>query len=272
MNIYSKIDEIEASGHIAVLCIVTKTRGSTPRHAGSKMIVFPDGKIFGTVGGGEIESLCISESLKLIENGYTANLNYKLVNPEQGDPGICGGEVDIYLEVIGKKANLLIIGAGHVGQKLAHLGNWLGFSVGVIDDRKELLETSIIVNSSSIFPSLEEYKSKTTPLLPNNLFVVFTTRSLDIDVSLIPEILTFNPKYIGVIGSNKRWLKTTELLLNDGILESDIEQIYSPIGLDLQSETPEEIALSIMAEILIIKNNATGSNLKLTRRKKIDVE
>ncbi len=267
MNIYSKIYEIESKGDTAVLCVVTKTQGSTPRHAGSKMIVFPDGNILGTVGGGEIEALCIVESKKLLETGITNNLKYKLVNPEEGDPGICGGEVEVYLEVIGRKTNLLIIGAGHVGQKLAFLANWLSFEVIIIDDREELISPDFIPQATSRYKSLDLFFENNKNISRNDIFVVLTTRNLEIDVQNIPEILKFTPKYIGVIGSKKRWIKTTELLRKNGILELEIEKIFSPIGLDLKSETPEEIALSIMAEIMIVKNNASGENLRYSRRK-----
>ncbi|MBE0685348.1 MAG: XdhC family protein [Anaerolineaceae bacterium] len=256
----------------AVLCIVTKTQGSTPRHAGSKMIVYPDGRIEGTVGGGELESICITESIKLIENGLTKTLHYKLVNPDQGDPGICGGEVDVYLEVIGKKEKILIIGAGHVGKQLSFLANWLGFEVTVIDDRDELISEINLPNASNRFTNLESFFDMYSDYKVFNIFVVMATRSLEIDVNYLPKILKLGPRYIGVIGSKKRWIKTTELLLNDGIVEAEIEKIFSPVGLDLKSETPEEIALSIMAEILKVKNNASGENLKYFRRKRIDVE
>ncbi len=267
MNIFSELDEIESKSLTAVLCIVTSTRGSTPRHAGSKMIVYPDGRIVGTVGGGEIESLCISEAIKLIEKGITTTLQYKLVNPDLGDPGICGGEVDIYLEVIGKKPKILIFGAGHVGKQLSFLANWLGFEVFVIDDREELLSESNFPNAAHCFVTLEKLLENYSIVESNDTFVVMTTRSLEIDVKNIPCILKFNPLYLGVIGSKKRWIKTTELLLKDGIVEHEIEKIYSPIGLDLRCETPEEISLSIMAEILKVKNNAIGESLKFYRRK-----
>jgi len=272
MNLYSKMSEIELSGKNAVLCIVTNTRGSTPRHSGSKMIVFPDGTIEGTIGGGEIEALCIEESIKLLNDGATKTLNYKLVNPELGDPGICGGEVDIYLEVIGKKQTLLIVGAGHVGQKLAFLGNWLGFSTDLIEDREELGKNNFSDSGMSFYSTIEEYLGSKQNIISKNLFVVLTTRSLEIDVKILPTLLDLNPAYIGVIGSKKRWLKTTELLINSGIVETEIQKIYSPIGLDLKSETPEEIALSIMSEIMLVKNKATGKSLKYYRRKKFDVE
>lgn len=271
MSIFSKLNEIESSNSQAVLCIVTQTRGSTPRHSGSKMLVFPDGSIFGTVGGGETEALCIKEALNLMQEGLTKTLNYKLVNPDLGDPGICGGEVDIYLEVIGKKEDLLIIGAGHVGQKIVFLSQWLGFNTAIIDDRDEILENNDLENVSK-FTTLEKFIESKNKLQRSNLYVVLTTRSLEIDVDLIPKLISINPKYIGVIGSKKRWIKTTELLLNSGILESEIQKIYSPIGLDLKSETPEEIALAIMAEIMMVKNQASGKNLKYYRRKKVDVE
>jgi xanthine dehydrogenase accessory factor len=267
MNIFSKIDEVLSSGNLAVLCIVTKTHGSTPRHAGSKMIVFPDGKILGTVGGGEIEALCIEESIKLLGTGLTSQLKYKLVNPDEGDPGICGGEMEVYLEVIGNKSKLIIIGAGHVGQKLSFLANWLGFDVFMVDDREELISTENKLQAKGRYNTLDKFFVDNKSINSNNIFFVMTTRSLDIDVKYLPEILKVQPRYIGVIGSKKRWIKTTELLKNDGILESEIEKIFSPIGLDLMSETPEEIALSIMAEILKVKNQASGENLRYFRRR-----
>lgn len=272
MNIFSELNEIEAKSLTAVLCIITHTSGSTPRHAGSKMIVYPNGSIAGTVGGGEMESLCISEALRLIEKGTTSTLQYKLVNPELGDPGICGGEMEVYLEVIGKKPKIMILGAGHVGKQLSFLANWLGFEVIVIDDREELISESNFPDSRLRYATLEKFLTDFSSFELANIYVVLTTRSLEIDVKNIPEILKFKPRYLGVIGSKKRWIKTTELLLNDGILESEIEKIFSPIGLDFNSETPEEISLAIMAEILKVKNNASGENLKYHRRKKIDVE
>ena len=272
MNIFSEINEIESKGRTAVLCIVTKTQGSTPRHAGSKMIVYPDGHIVGTVGGGEIESLCISEAIQLTKSGQTNTLKYKLVNPEQGDPGVCGGEMSVYMEVIGKKPKILIIGAGHVGKQLSFLANWLGFDVFVVDDREELLSDKNLPDGSYRYPNLDNFLKTYFDFKSMNLFVVMTTRSLEIDVKYLPEILKIDPQYIGVIGSRKRWIKTTELLLNDGILKSEIEKIFSPIGLDLKGETPEEIALSIMAEILKVKNNASGESLRYFRRNRIDVE
>ena len=146
----------------------------------------------------------------------------------------------------------------------------MGFNTSILDDRDEILKNNDLENISK-FTTLENY-FESRSMLPYNLFVVLTTRSLEIDVDLLPKLISVHPKYIGVIGSKKRWIKTTELLLKSGILESEIEQIYSPIGLDLKSETPEEIALAIMAEIMMVKNQASGKNLKYYRRKKVDVE
>ena len=99
-------------------------------------------------------------------------------------------------------------------------------------------------------------------------YIILTTRSLDIDVNVIPKLLEIRPKYIGVIGSRKRWINTQEVLQARGITVDNIQTIFSPIGLDLKAETPQEIALSIMAEIMLIKNLATGEHLSLQWRKK----
>ncbi len=272
MNFFAKLNEIESNGTPVVLCIVTNTHGSTPRHAGSKMIVYPNGDIFGTVGGGKLEALCIEEALKLLHNGLTNTLNYRLVNPEMGDPGVCGGELEVYLEVIGKKSKVVILGAGHVGKQLSYLAKWIGFDVILIDDREELISEQNIPDVSQRYRSFSDFLAEYGEPSLNDIYVVMTTRNLEIDVKNIPEILKLNPRYLGVIGSKKRWVTTTELLLKAGVSDSEIEKIFSPIGLDLGSESPEEIALSIVAEILKQKNKTSGDSLRYFRRKKVDVE
>jgi xanthine dehydrogenase accessory factor len=264
-EIYKTLYELEKKGESAVLCIVIAARGSTPRNSGSKMLVFKDGNILGTVGGGEVEANCIKEALTLRDSQPSKILKYQLIDPQQGDPGICGGEVEIYLEHVGNSQGILIFGAGHVGKSLCFLSKWSGFRVTIIDDRTELLDEVQFSGVNKIeYSTIDGLSSKI--IIDSRSIVVLTTRNMDIDIDLIPWLLNQHPLYIGVIGSARRWISAKNKLLSQGINPDELEKIYSPIGLDLDAETPEEIAISIMAEILKVRNSSSGNHLNFMRR------
>ncbi len=151
-NIYSAILEAQASGQSAALCTVIKSSGSVPRHSTSKMLVFADGKFVGTVGGGGMEQRTIEEAQAVARSGQSKIVEYNLVDPKQGDPGVCGGTVEIFIEPINPPPAVIIIGAGHVGKATAHLAKWLGFRVVVMDDRVEFVTPEWIPNADSYLP------------------------------------------------------------------------------------------------------------------------
>ena len=152
MSIWKSIAEIEENQEAGVLCTIIRSQGSTPRHAGSKMLVKSDGTIIGSVGGGELENRTITAALDTISNGKPGWLEYSLNDPAQGDPGLCGGQVEIYMEPIIPKSTLVIVGAGHVGQAVAHLAQWLDFRIVVSDDRPEFCNPETIPNAEEYFP------------------------------------------------------------------------------------------------------------------------
>lgn len=265
INFTKKLYELEQTGERAILCIVIATHGSTPRNSGSKMLVFNDGEIFGTVGGGEVEANCIKEALKLDDFHTSKILKFQLIDPQKGDPGVCGGELEIYLEVVGKVQQLVVFGAGHVGKHLCHLAKWLGYRVSIIDDRNISMDAEQYSEVNKItYSSIKELSS--LKLINSKTFVVLTTRNIDIDISILPWLIDQHPRYIGVIGSGRRWISTKNKLLETGLDSNELEKIYSPVGLDLDAETPEEIAISIMSEILMVKNNSSGNHMKIMRR------
>jgi xanthine dehydrogenase accessory factor len=215
------------------------------------MLVYPDGHIIGTVGGGEVENRVIKEAIKAMDDKTTRLLAYNMSNPERGDPGVCGGQVEIYVEPILPKPVLVVVGVGHVGKAVAHLAKWLGFIVVVTDDRPEFCNPQAVPEADEFYPMpLEEISSqlKITPWT----YVVLTTRGMDVDVRGLPSLLDSKAAYIGVIGSKRRWSTTTKKLVEAGISSMMLEKVHSPIGLEIHAETPEEIAVSIMAEIIKI--------------------
>jgi xanthine dehydrogenase accessory factor len=252
MTIYQAIVEIENKNETGALCTIIRSKGSTPRHVTSKMLVYADGHIVGTIGGGEVENRVIKEALAAIDDRSPRLLSYNMANPERGDPGVCGGQVEIYVEPLLAKPVLVVVGVGHVGKAVARLAKWLGFVVAVTDDRPEFCNPKSVPDADQFFPvPLEELTSqmKITPWT----YIVLTTRGIDVDIRGLPSILNSQAAYIGVIGSKRRWATTSKKLEANGISGDLIKQVHSPIGIEIHAETPEEIAVSIMAEIINLR-------------------
>lgn len=251
-SIYQALAKLEMEQKAGALCTVIGSHGSTPRHTGSKMLVYADGSIFGTVGGGELENRVIQEAVQAINEGLPRRVSYSMVDPQRGDPGICGGQVEVYVEPILPRPLLVVIGGGHVGKAVLHLAHWLGFSTAVSDDRPEFCNEQALPEADFYFPvEMSE--------IPNQLsitpwtYLVLTTRGASVDAEGLPALLETPAAYIGVIGSHRRWLTTCNLLKEKGILSEKIARVKSPIGLELNAETPEEIAVSILAEIIQLR-------------------
>lgn len=259
-KIFQLVAQIQTNGQSAALATVVRTQGSTPRRSGSKMIVYADGQIVGTVGGGEMESRVINEAQDAINSGKPRLLEYTFADPKKGDPGICGGTMEVYVESIQPKPQIIIVGIGHVGQAVAHLAKWLGYYVIVSDDRPEFVTPELTPDADEHLPvSVEELFDKVT--LHSQTYVVLTTRKIGLDIKSIPHLLESDAAYIGVIGSKRRWETTKKRLKEAGISAKDLKRIASPIGLELNAETPEEIAVSILAEITMLRQGGDGERM-----------
>jgi xanthine dehydrogenase accessory factor len=180
-------------------------------------------------------------------------LHYSLKAQNEGSVGVCGGEVDIYLEPFLAKPRLLVIGAGHVGKSVAKFGKLLGFQVIVSDDRAELCIQEEFPDADQLLPVPMQMIPEQIEIDPHT-YIVIVTRGSDVDVAGLPVLLKTQPAYIGLIGSRRRWEATRQALLANGVSEDDLKRIKCPIGLDIHAETPDEIAISILAEIIARKN------------------
>lgn len=252
-SIYQAIVEIEEHNETAALCTIVRSLGSTPRHTTSKMLVYLDGRILGSVGGGELEKRLIAEALQVIAEGKPRLLEYSMSDPARGDPGVCGGQLEVYVEPILPKPVLLLIGGGHVGKAVAHLAKWLGFYVILSDDRPEFCTPESV-------PDADEYHAVPMSALRERVkitpwtYIVLTTRGMNVDVEGLPGLLGAPYAYLGIIGSKRRWTLTRKALAEKGVPQQALEKVHSPIGLEIGAETPEEIAVSILAEIIALRN------------------
>ena len=260
-SIYQAIAELEKNNESAALCTVTGSEGSTPRHVGSKMLVYPDGRFIGTVGGGELENRVIKAALQSIQNETAQTLSYTMADPSRGDPGVCGGQVEVFVEPILPSPLLIVIGAGHVGKAVIHLAKWLGYRVAVSDDRADFCTPEATPDADAYYPvKMDELPKHVT--IDKRTVLILTTRGSAIDAAGLSPLLDSPAAYIGIIGSKRRWATTVKALQEKGVDKARIAKVHSPMGLELQAETPEEIAVSIMAEVMMLKDKGTGKSMK----------
>jgi xanthine dehydrogenase accessory factor len=256
--VYEALSKAAEEGTPSALATVIQTQGSMPRHVGSKMLVYEDGQIVGTIGGGAMESQVIAAAKEVIRTGQARTESYTLNSLEAGDPGICGGTALIFIEAVAIAPTLLVIGGGHVGKALAELAKWMGYRVVLSDDRAEFCNESYVTGLDDYLvckPS--EITEKV--LISKQTYVAAVTRGLPVDETLIPALLKTDAAFIGLIGSRRRWAITAKKL---ELSEIDLKRIHAPIGLELEAETPKEIALSIMAEITMLRRGGTGQPMQ----------
>lgn len=265
--IFQALADAAAQGEPVVLVTVLATQGSMPRHAGSKMLVRADGSILGTIGGGVMESRVVQEALAALKDGQPRTRSYTLNDISAGDAGVCGGTAEIFIDPIHAPPTLLIIGGGHVGKALAELATWAGFRVILSDDREVYCNPTYV-------PGLAGYLVCKPVEVPERVvigpqtYIAAVTRGMPVDMALIPVLLKTDAAYIGLIGSRRRWSLTARALVDEhGIAPEALARIHAPIGLELEAETPKEIAVSILAEIIMYQRGGTGRPMRESNEK-----
>lgn len=265
MNIFREILKAQEKNRDFALVTIVKAEGSTPRREKAKMLVFPDGNALGTIGGGVLEARAIKDAQEAIRRGESMLVEYSLDDgKERSLPMKCGGDVQLFIEVFKSKPRLFIVGAGHIGKALSSIAAMLGFEITVIDDRKEWAnqqrfpEANVLIKKdmSRAFDDIETDEQS---------FIVIATRGHVHDKAALSSVLHKKAAYIGMIGSRKKVKEVFRQLMDEGFDRELLEKVYSPIGLDLGAETPEEIAVSIIAEILKVKNSTKGDSLSSRR-------
>lgn len=265
MSIYKALAELEERNQPAALCTVVRSQGSTPRRETSKMLVYQNGAITGTVGGGEMESRVIDEALQSLKDGKSRLIEYHMTDPKRGDPGVCGGQLEVFIEPINPKPILVVIGTGHVGKAVAHLAKWLGYHVVANDDRPDFCNPEAVPGADEFYPVPIAELPEHFDITPWT-YLVLTTRGVAIDVPGLPALLESPGAYIGIIGSRRRWATARKQLLEAGVSEEKLDRVRSPMGLELNAETPEEIAVSIMAEIIMLRRGGDGRVMNASKK------
>jgi len=254
LDIYEKINELKNQNIAAALVTVIATKGSTPREAGAKMLVSADGKVYGTIGGSAVEALMIEKASECIRSGQYYKEWHDLDDQEKEDTGmICGGKMEFFVEPIGIQPHLYIFGAGHVALPLARLAAHTGFQITIVEDRPEYATKERFPDAKEIIICGPDEIDEKINIISSD-YIAIVTRSHDIDYRALTMVLGKQFSYLGLIASKVKKKQVVRQLLEEGFKETQINRIHSPIGLDIGAKTPEEIAVSIVAELIQIKN------------------
>lgn len=254
VDIYREIAEIKERGEEAVLVTVIAASGSTPREEGAKMLVRSDGSTTGTIGGGNVELVAIKEALKVLSTGKPTKLDYRLREGEELGM-ICGGDVELFLEPVFPDSRLYIFGGGHIALTLVKMAPLVGFRVVVIDDRPDFA-------SKHRFPDAEEVLVSDFAEAFNKLrirrsdYIVIVTHGHKGDETVLANSLATQAKYIGMIGSQAKNQAVFSHLKERGFTQEALDRVHAPIGLKIGAETPEEIAVSILAELIQVRRKS----------------
>ncbi len=248
-EIYRELTNMVTKGESGVLATIILAKGSAPRKAGAKMLIKRDGTFIGTVGGGGVEKQVLEKAAEVMKTRQPQVCHFDLSGTGRDAGMICGGQTDVFLEPIQTQETLYLFGAGHISQSTAAMGKILGFRVVVIDPRPDY-------NNNERFPDADLLLAKdyddAFPELhiePNDYIIIYTTGHRQ-DEQCLAYALKTSAGYIGMIGSKKKALEVKQRVLEGGIPKELVDKVHSPIGLEIGAETPGEIAISILAEII----------------------
>ncbi|HNV95030.1 MAG TPA: XdhC family protein [Bacteroidales bacterium] len=251
-NLYEEIALAQRENKKAVLLIVISTMGSSPQKPGAKMLVFEDGSTKGTIGGGAVEKEMIEKAKQFIHTGGCQKFTFNL----EGDLAMaCGGDMDIYMETLLPVPRLYIFGAGHVGKALAMFAKNTGFSIHLIDPRENIFNErdteQYTCYNTDYFKVIENIP------FDQNSYIVIVTPKHQYDEELLSILAKKTYRYIGMIGSTRKVAIMKQRFMEENILTPDeIEKVDMPIGIKIAAQSPEEIAISIVAKLIDVKNKA----------------
>ena len=257
-DFYEEILKLRSEGKSGALATIVSTKGSTPREIGAKMLILEDGKLLGSVGGGCMEAEVWQEAMKVMAEDRPKTIHLDLTGKEAEEGGmICGGVMDIYIEPITPPPRVFIFGGGHISVFVSKMSTMVGFQVVVVDDRPQFANQERFPEADEViaeefpfvFPKLKVNKSS---------YLVIVTRGHAYDQEVLEWALGQEVKYIGMIGSRKKIQTVYDALKQKGIPPDQLQRVYAPIGLNIGALTPEEIAVSIVAQMIQVRRQKKG--------------
>lgn len=258
---YGEIAAALARGEAGALLTVVKTYGAAPCAPGTKVFIREDGSVLGTFGGRQTDARARNDGLQALTSGQTTLVTYNL-DPEGGESvGSCGATLEVFVEPVRPEPRLILAGSGYVAQSLTRLATMLGWRVSLLDDRSEFVQSAALPENVTL--TVGDIPELLPTLAPDAMTaLVIVTRGHRIDQEALEAALNTPAGYIGMIGSPGKVRTIYRKLLRKGIAAEALERVHSPVGLDLGAKTPDEIALSIAAELLLWRRGGSGQSLR----------
>ena len=253
-EVFAALAEALARGEEIALVTITHSTGSTPQRVGAKMLVYSDGRTVGTIGGGCYENDAFGKAREAIRARRPLTVKYELNDDFAQETGlVCGGQMEVFIEPVEASPDVYVFGAGHVGQFVARMAHEVGFRVHVIDDRekfanRERFGDEIDVVVEHIPTWLEQHQ------LPPTAYSVIVTRGHTHDLDALRALVRNPMRYVGLIGSKAKVRRIYDALIEEGASPESLKPVHAPIGLDIGAITPQEIAVSIVAELIAVKH------------------
>jgi xanthine dehydrogenase accessory factor len=258
VDLFEEIVKMRRAGQRAALATIVHTNGSIPSYESSRMLVREDGSISGTIGGGCVEAEVWAAAKEVMQNESPRKMVFNLNNEASYDNGlICGGTLEVFVEPILPQPMLYLFGGGHVSMAVAKAAGAAGFGIGIVDDRETFANAGRFPMASDIHTSYENAFAKIHPNASSYLLIV--TRGHKEDMRVLAWAVRTEARYIGMIGSKRKVLSVYKALENDGYKQEEFERVFAPMGLEIGALSPEEIAVSIVAELIAVRRNAQSA-------------
>ncbi len=259
MDIYEEVVKLRRDGRRGALATIVNVRGSIPSFETAKMLVRDDGSISGTIGGGCVEAEVWQAAREVMESEKPRTLSFNLNNNPKYDTGlVCGGTLEVFIEPVLPVSQLYLFGAGHVALNVYKVARVAGFEVSVVDDRESYANRDRFPEACEIHA--EEFEKAMAALAPGeSSFIVIVTRGHRDDMRVLRWAVGTSARFIGMIGSKRKVISIYKELEKEGIAREQLERVHAPVGLEIGAVTPEEIAVSIVAEMIAVRRNALSA-------------
>ncbi len=259
MDVYEELVRLRQAGQKCALATIIEVRGSIPSHENAKMLIRQDGSFVGTVGGGCVEAEVWDAAREAMEKERPRKLSFSLGNDASYENGlICGGQLEIYVEPVLPQPRLLLFGGGHVSKSISAIATMAGFLTTVVDDREAFANpvrfpeahSTVSGEYEEVFPTLG---------VTENTYIVIVTRGHRDDMRVLRWAVTTPARHVAMVGSKRKVISTVKELEKEGMPRSLFERVYAPMGLDIGAISPEEIAVSVVAEMIAVRRDPDGA-------------
>jgi len=259
MDVYEEILRLRKLGQKCAIATIVQVRGSIPSYESAKLLVREDGSMIGTIGGGCVEAEVWNAAREVIEKEQPRHLTFNLGQDAAYDNGlICGGQLDVFVEPVLPVPGAFIFGAGHISKSISKVATLAGFSTTIVDNRGNFANRERFPEAGEIYA--EEYEEVFAKLPVNeNSYVIIVTRGHRDDMRVLRWAVSTNARYIAMIGSKRKVINVIKELEKEGIAHDNfasLARVFAPMGLEIGAVSPEEIAVSVVAEMIAVRRNA----------------